>query len=763
MEKDLTTTPLHERGRKLRAVIVGGGKGGESILRMVKTDTLGRFRMEIVGIADINPDAPGMLYARELGIPLITNDPCDLLKAPDLDLVIELTGSEEVRDRIERRRPRSVKLIDHFGALLFWELHQAEEAIATQRREMRERIEVERERIAQIFDCIPDEILVVDREMTVQEANRAFLQNNGMSIEEVRGKRCYEVEQHIRGECQVAVDNCPFNQVMANQQPRSLVRKHYTSENGPRFAAIVSAPLLDREGELVGVIEMTRDITHRIRLEEELKATEVQLQQFMEHAPVAAYVKNLQGQYVEANQAACKLLGKETRDLIGRTDLEILPREAAEILREGDRQVIQEKTSLSFESEVDLEGRHIFLSTIKYPVLRASGKVNAVCGLSQDITAQKEAQAELDRTREYLQNILDNSPAIIITTDLEGRVVSFNRGAAECLGYTFEEIAGKAATIFYRDESERHGLLRRVVQEGAVRDYQTKLIHKNGALLSVSITLSQLKNAEGEMIGTVGISKDISHRKVLMDQIIQSERMAAVGRLAAGVAHEINNPLAVIGEIAGYLNDLATGGPGSDEADLMEELRIGLPKIEKQISRGRLITSRLLSLARKTEARVQATRIDAALDEILPFLEKEAHLKNVAIHRERDGEVSPVIIEEIQLQEIFINLIQNAIQALAERRGGNIWISRREENRKVIVSIRDDGPGVDQKIRDRIFDPFVSTKPLGQGTGLGLSICYGIVKRYDGEIRVYSEIGDGATFEVIFPAAPPATDGKENF
>jgi PAS domain S-box-containing protein len=720
---------------------------------MVRTDTLGRFRMEILGVADLIADAPGMRYARELGIPVVTLDTRELFKIPDLDLVIELTGSDAIREEIERTRPRHVSLIDHFGARLFWDLHQAEEAIIKQRNEMRETVEAERERIAQIFDCIPDEVLVVDTEMTIHEANRAFLLANGVTIGDIQGKRCYEVEQRIRGECQVAVDNCPFHRVVEERRPRSIVRKHFTEDGEPHYAVIVAAPLIDREGKLAGMIEMTRDITHRIKLEEELKATEVRLRQFMEHAPIATYVKNRQGQYVEVNSATCALLGKEMHEIIGKTDLEILPRPIAEVIRKGDREVLQTKAPVAFESEVRFGERVVYLSTVKYPVLDPVGRVNAVCGLSDDITVQRQAKLELDRTREHLQNVLDNSPAMIITTDLEGRIVSFNRGAEECLGYRADEAVGREAALFYRDPKERQSLLRRVMDEGAARDHQTNLIRKDGVLVPVSITLSQLKNEQGALIGFVGISKDISHRKALMDQIIQSERMAAVGRLAAGVAHEINNPLAVIGEIAGYLQDISTGGPGSDTADLMEELRIGLPKIEHQVSRGRRITSRLLSLARKTEARVQRTEIDAALDEILPFLEKEARLKKIAIHRETAGAVSPVIIEEIQLQEVFINLIQNAIQALAPRKHGNIWISRREEGRKVIVSVRDDGPGVAEEVKSRIFDPFVTTKPVGQGTGLGLSICYGIVKRYDGEIRFCSEPGEGATFEVVLPAA----------
>lgn len=753
MVEELQPESRKSSGRKLKAAIIGGGKGCVSVLQMVSGDTLGRFEMTIVGVADLSPDAAGMRYAREHNVEVVTTRYQDLFEIPGLDLIIELTGSDDVRDEIERTRPRKLRFIDHFGARLFWQLHQAEEAVIAQRNEMRMRVESERERIAQIFDCIPDEILVVDTDMSVEDANLAFLRNNRVTLEEIRGLKCYEVDQKVRGECQVAVGNCPFAEVMKKCTPKSVVRKHFTDDGKLRFAAIVSAPLLDRDGSLVGMIEMTRDITHRILLEEELKATEVRLQQFLENAPFATVVKNRSGQYVEVNPAACRLFGKEKNELLGKTDYEVLPRDAAEEFREGDRDVLNQGSHIELDNEVTVNAKRRFLNTVKYPVKDQSGKVNVVCSIMADVTPQREAQAELLRTQEYLQNILDNSPALIITTDLESKIVSFNKGAEACLGYSAEDVIGRDAADFYEDPDERHSLLRRVIQSGAARDHQTKLLHKDGYGVPVSITLSQLRNTEGEMIGTVGISKDISHRKVLMDQIIQSERMAAVGRLAAGVAHEINNPLAVISEIAGYLHDIASGGPGSDEADLMDELLIGLPKIEKQVRRGRSITSRLLSLARKTEARVTSTAIDTALDEILPFLEKEARMNNIHIHRLCAGPLSPVYIEEIQLQEVFINLIQNAIQAVASRKKGNVWIDCSQDGKKVVVSIRDDGPGISDDVRDRLFDPFVTTKPMGQGTGLGLSICYGIVKRYDGEIRVYSEEEQGATFEVILPAA----------
>ena len=606
--------------------------------------------------------------------------------------------------------------------------------------------------ITQIFDSIPDEILVLNTEMVIQEANETFLRNNNLTIEQVKGRRCYDVRQVIRGECHVAVDECPFYNVIHEKAPASRVRKHFEGDGQVRYAAIVAAPLKNESGDIIGVIEMTRDITHRILLETELKATEGQLQKFMEMAPLATYVKNRQGQYIEVNPETSNLLNTSRGEILGKTDYEILPREKADIFCKGDREVLTTGKAVHIDTELDLASSRVFLSTVKYPLLDSNNNVHAVCGLSMDVTAQKQAEAELTRTRVHLQNILDNSPVIIITADLQGRVVSFNRGAQEALLYTADEVIGKPASMFYYRPDERNALFRRVQEAGSARDFETTAVRKDGSTLQVTVTLSQLRDSSGKMIGTVGISKDISHRKGLMRQIMQSDRQAAMGRMAAGVAHEINNPLAVIGEITGYLLDLVKGGPGSDTADLREELLDGLPKIEKHVKRGRTITHRLLSFARKTEAKINITDVNAALEEIIPFHQKEAQLANVQIHKHFQQNLPKVAIEELQLQEIFINILNNAIQALTSEKEGNIWLATTEKEGKILITIRDDGPGIAEEIRDRLFDPFVTTKPPGEGTGLGLSICYGIVKRYDGEILVNSKIGSGTTFTVVLPA-----------
>jgi len=232
-----------------------------------------------------------------------------------------------------------------------------------------------------------------------------------------------------------------------------------------------------------------------------------------------------------------------------------------------------------------------------------------------------------------------------------------------------------------------------------------------------------------------------------------------VGRLAAGVAHEINNPLAVIGEIGGFLTDLVEGIAETDHEGLVKALRKWLPRLNAQVKRGQSVTHRMLRFGRKAEADVTVVNVNAALEEMLPFIGKEAKLANVTIERQYEDDLPDVRVEEMQLQEIFLNLITNAIQAMKAQGAGTIKLSTWSEQSKVHIRVQDDGPGISEEVRDRLFDPFVTTKPPGQGTGLGLSICYGIVKRYDGEIRVESEPGQGATFTVTLPAwvEPAAT------
>jgi two-component system, NtrC family, sensor kinase len=246
--------------------------------------------------------------------------------------------------------------------------------------------------------------------------------------------------------------------------------------------------------------------------------------------------------------------------------------------------------------------------------------------------------------------------------------------------------------------------------------------------------------------------------KEMMDkQVIETGKLASIGELAAGIAHEINNPVAIMVEEAGWIEDLL------EEEDLkegknLEEFQRALKQIRVQGYRCKDITHNLLSFARKTDGKVKKLQLNALIEEMVRLSAQRAKFGNVAI--ETDFKVDLPLIEasEIELQQVFLNLINNALDAM-EKGGGKLKITTHLESEEkfhgVVVDIADSGPGIPKVNLSKIFDPFFTTKPVGKGTGLGLSICYGIINKMGGEISVDSILGEGTTFHLRFPLSRP--------
>jgi two-component system NtrC family sensor kinase len=253
--------------------------------------------------------------------------------------------------------------------------------------------------------------------------------------------------------------------------------------------------------------------------------------------------------------------------------------------------------------------------------------------------------------------------------------------------------------------------------------------------------------------------------KEMMDkQVIETGKLASIGELAAGIAHEINNPVAIMVEEAGWIEDLL------EEEDLkegknLEEFHRALKQIRVQGYRCKDITHNLLSFARKTDGKVKKLQLNALIEEMVRLSGQRAKFGNVAI--ETDFKVDLPLIEasEIELQQVFLNLINNALDAM-EIGGGTLKITTHLESEEkfhgVVVDIADSGPGIPKVNLSKIFDPFFTTKPVGKGTGLGLSICYGIINKMGGEISVDSILGEGTTFHIHFPLSRPSRVDAES-
>lgn len=245
------------------------------------------------------------------------------------------------------------------------------------------------------------------------------------------------------------------------------------------------------------------------------------------------------------------------------------------------------------------------------------------------------------------------------------------------------------------------------------------------------------------------IAKTDEEKEAMNQKILETGKLASLGELAAGIAHEINNPVAIMVEEAGWVHDFMEDEPLSN-AENRKELERALAQIKTQGKRCRDITKKLLSFARKTDAVLEDTNINDVIIDVVSFCSQRAKFSNVTINSNLQQNLPILRLSHTEIQQVFLNLMNNALDAL-EKRGGNITLTSFLEANEIVISIADDGPGIPKSNLARIFDPFFTTKPVGKGTGLGLSICYGIVKKMGGIIDVISVVDAGTTFYVRLP------------
>jgi two-component system NtrC family sensor kinase len=252
---------------------------------------------------------------------------------------------------------------------------------------------------------------------------------------------------------------------------------------------------------------------------------------------------------------------------------------------------------------------------------------------------------------------------------------------------------------------------------------------------------------------------------LMSQQVIETGKLASIGELAAGIAHEINNPVAIMIEEAGWVEDLLEEAPPAT-GENREELSRALQQIKTQGRRCKEITHKLLSFARKTDSRVMEISINALLDEIVYLSSQRAKYGNITITTRFEDGLPPIVASETEMQQVFLNLVNNALDAM-EKTGGQIELATRRADQGIEISVADNGPGIAEANLARVFDPFYTTKPVGKGTGLGLSICYGIIKKIGGDIQAQSMKGQGTTFNISIPVTgatqgpPQAAPGRD--
>lgn len=589
-------------------------------------------------------------------------------------------------------------------------------------------------RLTAIVDSSDDAIISTDLEGLVTTWNTAASTLFGFRADEFLGQSIFLV---IPPEI--------FEEEVANlQKVRSGVTvEPYESQRlkkgGERLnLSIKLSPLKDSQGSVIGVSVIARDITSQKQFEN----ARWRLAAIVESSDDAIVGKDLNGIITSWNASAEKIFGFKADDMIGRSIMTLIPPELQHEEVEIMRRLKAGERIEHFETQrLKRGGDRINVSLTISPIKDARGRVIGASKIARDISERRRT----DETRLQLAAIVESSEDAIIGKTLEGVITSWNDAARRLFGYEPEEIIGHSVLRLIPRELHREEpmILARLRAGNRVEHYESKRVKKNGEVFDVSLTISPIKDSYGRVIGASKIVRDITERKRTEAALIEKEKLAATGQLAATLAHEVNNPLESILNLAYLL---------TQDDSLPEQAHNFAQMLLQEALRAGEITKRTLSFYRARMA-PKEVQLPALLEGVLTAKRKKISEKAVQVSLEVKGHGTVWGIGG-ELMQVFSNLIENAIDAVSAH--GNIRIRVRDLNTNggnVSVSICDDGVGMSRATVGRLFQPFFTTKP-DKGSGVGLWVTSGIVQKHGGSVRLrttQSQRNHGTVFRVILP------------
>jgi len=606
---------------------VGGGEACHNLLRILDRERLSRLKMKILGVADTNPEAPGLVYAKKLNLFTTTNFQ-DLYGLEKLNIIFELTGSADVREAIRKTKPLEISLVGHRGARLLFDLVQMEIEKTDLDKKRQEQDEKERKHTQIILDSLPYNLMVVNQDMTVNMVNKTFQKNKMLNCEDTLKRHCYEVRYGLERPCAEYGRTCYLEEVKKNGEIISTIHEFVTDGGETCFEVITVSPIFDEHGEIIQLLEASRDVTDRIKLEREAQKSNV-----------------------------------------------------------------------------------------------------------------------------FFQNVIQSTVDGIVVVDTKGNVLIFNQGMENLTGYTAREIMehGHVSSFYNIDvakENMRKMRSDRYGPEGKLNPTSMSIMTKAGEEIPVTLSASIITIDDKET-GSVGVFTDMREvlkmRKDLEEahlQLVQSEKIASVGRMAAGVAHEINNPLAGIMIYAELLKE-----------ELKEDTQHlnDVQEVIDQTLRCKKIVAELLEFSRQTVGKISSFSLEQMIEKTLNILVNQAIFQDIEVIKDMGTDIPEIAGDMGQLQQVFSNLFRNAADAMGGR--GKLSINARydTDTNQFEIRVHDTGPGIPEELRDKIFDIFFTTKPVGKGTGLGLSICKRILELHGGNLTVECPPDGGTTFIVELP------------
>jgi PAS domain S-box-containing protein len=471
---------------------------------------------------------------------------------------------------------------------------------------------------------------------------------------------------------------------------------------------------------------------------------------FIDSIDVGVYILDCNGIIKQVNRFIVEQYGWEPHELLERNIFELMPDLGEVGIEEKFRQVIHQQrvTELTNLERKDHRGQDVVYNLKGIPIIEGEDVVG-VMAVMNDITEKRILESQVAEAEEYLQSLIDNANDIIYTLDRKGHITFLNKMGQEITGYEFNpevESLPYSSYIVEKDLAKNREHFSEALK-GKPQRYATSIIASDGKLVNILINLTPI-HRDNDVVGVLGIARDITERNQMQAQLLQAGKMAAIGELAAGVAHEINNPVGIISAAAEQLQFLLDRKP-QQTGETIAKISGHVEMIREHADRCKRITQGLLNFARKTEMRNTEVDLEKLVGETVALLENRALTEHKKIVAQIPSVLPLMIGDPHLLEQVFLNLANNALDAIES--GGIVTIRGREEGREIAVDIVDNGSGIEEENLEKIFDPFFTTKPIGKGTGLGLSICFGIVERMGGSISIQSEPGVGTTFTVRLP------------
>jgi PAS domain S-box-containing protein len=615
-----------------------------------------------------------------------------------------------------------------------------------------------------IYRSAPVGLVFVDTDLRYIRINERLAAINGVPVPAHIGRTIWEVLPEIAPV--VAPD---YQSVIDTGEPiiEKEVRGYTKADPDVEHVYLVSYyPIRDHSGRMAGVAAVVQDFTAQKHVEEALRQSERRFALLMQNLPGAAWMKDLDGRYVYANQEGERIFRTRLDDLRGKTDEQVFPPDIAAQFRANDLSAIALGRGIqTIETLPQRDGPHYSVVS-KFPIVDDHGNPVLVGGVAFDITEQRRAEEALRKTAQELHEqaqLLDLTQDAILALRLDGTIEFWNRGAEECYGWRREEAIGQNAHELLRTEFPEPfaAIHEKLATEG---HWQGELLHtrRNGNKIYVASRWTARRGAGEQPSGYLEITSDLTERKRVEEQLRQMQRVESLGILAGGIAHDFNNLL------VGIL------GNASLALDIMGRSTPVRKMLEDLITAGERaadLTRQLLAYAGKEQLATQSVNLSAVVMDLAGLL-RASIPKTVCLTLDVQEPIPYVNADQTQLQQVVMNLVINASEAIPQDTSGTVTITTtvrksNADDRKyavmplpsvdenyVVLTVADTGQGMTPEVQSRIFDPFYTTKSTGRG--LGLSAVLGIVNAHQGSITLKTAPGAGTSFALLLPPSRSA-------